>query len=146
MSGLRISLFGPPRFELHASLKAVQERKATALLVYLVVSAERHSRDALATMLWPKQSQSAARASLRHALWSLRKAGLGEIIEVEREKLGIHPPYWLDVIEFNQLINKHRQHGFWKMVSKSIISTVPSLPERLPRPHCSQRSKTARSA
>ena len=111
MSGLRISLLGPPHFELHGSLTAVQERKAIVLLVYLAVSSARHSRDALATMLWPKQSQSAARASLRHALWSLRKAGLGEIIDVEREKLGIHPPYWLDVIEFNQLLNKHRQHG-----------------------------------
>ena len=111
MAGLRIFLYGPPRFELDGSPSTIKERKAIALLVYLAVSATRHSRDALAAMLWPKQSQSAARASLRHALWSLKAAGLGETIDIEQDKIGIHPSYWLDVIEFNKRLNDHRQHG-----------------------------------
>lgn len=104
-------LFGPPCFEQDALLATIHERKAIALLVYLAVSGARHSRDTLATMFWPNQSQSRARASLRHALWSLKVAGLGDYLDLEHEKIGIHPPYWLDITEFNRLLEEHRQHG-----------------------------------
>lgn len=45
-----------------------------ALLAYLVVEADRpHRREALAALLWPDQTENAARQSLRQALYILRQ-------------------------------------------------------------------------
>ena len=78
MKAFKVFLFGPPRFELDGSIVSIQERKAIALWIYLALIGAHHSRDELATMFWPKQSQARARAALRHAIWSLRVAGLGD--------------------------------------------------------------------
>lgn len=50
-----------------------------ALLAYLVVEADRpHRREALATLLWPDQTDNAARQSLRQALYILRHTLSGD--------------------------------------------------------------------
>ncbi len=80
---------GPPRIELDGQPVILDTRKATALLAYLAVTGQRHSRDVLATLLYPETGQSRARATLRRTLSSL-KVGIGEPwLVVERELLAL---------------------------------------------------------
>jgi DNA-binding SARP family transcriptional activator len=75
-----------------------------ALIAYLAVTGQGHSRDALATLFWPEYDQSRARAGLRRALASLKK-GLGEgWLEVDRENVGLNreAELWLDVEAFQE--------------------------------------------
>ena len=74
MSQLSLYLFGPPRLELDGIPVHIPRRKAMALLAYLAVSSQSHSRDALATLLWPENDQSSARAELRRTLSVLNRA------------------------------------------------------------------------
>jgi len=54
MSRLALFLLGPPRIERDGVLINVDTRKAIALLAYLAVTHQRHSRDVLASLLWPE--------------------------------------------------------------------------------------------
>ena len=74
MSQLALHLLGPPRLELDGQVVQVSRRKAVALLAYLAVTGRCHSRDSIATLLWPELDQSTARARLRRALAALREA------------------------------------------------------------------------
>src|SRR6476619_315346 len=74
MSQLRTYLLGPFRVTRDdKSVIGFESDKMRALLAYLVVEADRpHRREALATLLWPDQTDNAARQSLRQALYILR--------------------------------------------------------------------------
>src|SRR3954467_15348607 len=76
MSQLRNNFFGP--FRVTRDDKTVlgfESDKMRALLAYLIVEADRpHPREALAALLWPDQTDTAARQSLRQALYVLRHA------------------------------------------------------------------------
>jgi predicted ATPase/DNA-binding SARP family transcriptional activator len=85
-------------------------RKASALLAYLAVTAQPHSRDALAALLWPEADQARGRASLRQAAFALRQAGLGAWLEPEGEQLALKPGYRLDVAEFRQHLARAAAH------------------------------------
>lgn len=113
MSGLSLRLLGSPRIERDGALVKVDTRKAIALLAYLAVTGERHTRDALATLLWPESSQSRARAALRRTLSALRKALGGEWLDVTREAIGLYleSNLQLDVAQFNELLADCGSHG-----------------------------------
>src|SRR5690349_18385820 len=91
MSRLALSLLGPPRIERDGMFIDVDTRKAIALIAYLAVTRQRHSRDALAALLWPEYDQSHARATLRRTLSTLNKALDGPWLEVDRETIGLNP-------------------------------------------------------
>jgi hypothetical protein len=74
MSRLALFLLGPPRIELDGEPIHIARRRAVALLAYLAVTAGSHSRDSLATLLWPEYDQSRARAALRRTLSELNSA------------------------------------------------------------------------
>lgn len=63
MAPLDFYLFGPPRLARAGQVIDISLRKALALLVYLAVTRQPHSRDALATLFWPENNQREARAS-----------------------------------------------------------------------------------
>jgi DNA-binding SARP family transcriptional activator len=91
MSRLALYLLGPPRIELDGEPVHISRRKVVALLAYLAVTETPHSRDALATLLWPERSQSRARAYLRRALSELNRT-LGEgFLTIDRETAGLDP-------------------------------------------------------
>ncbi|MFW6068382.1 MAG: AfsR/SARP family transcriptional regulator, partial [Chloroflexota bacterium] len=109
---LSINLFGPPTLAAGGQQVEISRRKAVALLCYLAVTGQKHSRDALAALFWPEASQRRARASLRSALWSLNKTPLEEWLRVEAETVSLHPnaPLDLDVAHFEALLAVPRQH------------------------------------
>jgi DNA-binding SARP family transcriptional activator len=113
MPQLNLFLLGPPRLEREGRSVEVDTRKAIALMAYLAVSGESHSRDALATLLWPDYDQTHARGALRRTLSALNKALAGAWLEVDRETIGLNPsaPLWLDVAEFQRRLKSCRSHN-----------------------------------
>jgi predicted ATPase/DNA-binding SARP family transcriptional activator len=113
VSRLMLHLLGPPRLELDGEPIHVSRRKAVALLAYLVVTGGSHSRDSLATLLWPEYDQSRARANLRRTL-SLLNRTLGEgWLTVDRETAGLDPDadLWRDVDQFRHLLAACEMHA-----------------------------------
>lgn len=118
MSHLALYLLGPPRIErLREGARdsepvQISRRKVVALLAYLAVTRTPHSRDALATLLWPERSQSRARAYLRRALSELNRT-LGQgFLTIDRETAGLDPSadLSLDVAVFRQLLTECETH------------------------------------
>src|SRR5690349_3357616 len=91
----KLILFGTPRLEYQGQPLAVPLRKALALLIYLAVTRQPHSRDALATLFWPEKNQSDARTTLRRTLYDLVQLlgpALGEqLLDIGPETIRLHP-------------------------------------------------------
>lgn len=112
MAQLAISLLGPPRVEVDNQPIEIRRRKAVALLAYLAVTAQPHSRDALAALLWPESSQRRAGASLRSALWALNKTTLENWLRVDAATAVLPPTDSLttDVVQFRELLTVPQAH------------------------------------
>jgi len=121
MSRLALYLLGPPRLELDGELVQISRRKAVALLAYLAVTGGHHSRDSLATLLWPEYDQSRARADLRRTLSVLNRTLGEEWLTADRETAVLSPDadpstgsgqaLWLDVDQFYHLLAACETHG-----------------------------------
>src|SRR5918998_4377435 len=112
VSRTTVSLLGAPRIEHDGEQIEVDTRKAIALVAYLAVTRGRHTRDALAGLLWPEYSQTRARAALRRTLSSLGKARAAGWLEADRESVGLdREGVWIDVDRFRELLAECRTHG-----------------------------------
>jgi DNA-binding SARP family transcriptional activator/Tfp pilus assembly protein PilF len=112
LSDPALFLFGAPRLERRGKPVQLDTRKALALVAYLGVTRARHSRDALATLLWGDYAQSRARAALRRTLSVLNSALGGEQLEIDRENIGLGPraALWIDVHEFQNRLAETGKH------------------------------------
>jgi DNA-binding SARP family transcriptional activator len=106
-------LLGSPRIERDDLPVEVDTRKAIALIAYLAVTGQSHSRDALAALLWPDADQASARAALRRTLSTLNKALAGEALDIDREAIGVRRDahLWVDVAEFRGHLAECQRHG-----------------------------------
>ena len=113
MSNLRIALLGAPEFELDGEQLKPGIRKNTALLAYLALNRENHTREALISLFWPDHDPSYARAGLRRNLSTLKKSLGGEHLVIERDTVGIDPEgdIELDVNQFRELACVWEQHN-----------------------------------
>jgi ABC-type transport system substrate-binding protein/DNA-binding SARP family transcriptional activator len=113
VSGLRVLLLGAPLLGGEDEPIRLDTRKNLALVAYLAVTGETHTREALVTLLWPDVDPSRARAGLRRNLSVLRKALHGEWLVVDRESVGTDPEadVWLDVAQFRELLGAWQGHG-----------------------------------
>ncbi|HEU5103218.1 MAG TPA: AAA family ATPase, partial [Roseiflexaceae bacterium] len=104
MASLRLSVFGPPRLAYHDQPIELNLRKALALVAYLAVSGQPHSRDALATLLWPESDGREGRSRLRRTLHRLTQAIGADVLDSGPETLRIsaHADLWLDSAAFRQ--------------------------------------------
>ena len=109
--GFRVELDGKP-------LTVFRTDKNRALLAYLALESEHsHRREALANLLWSDHNQSAARNSLRQAIYQLR-----QIIDLDSKiepHLLITPnevqfneasDYWIDATEFKNRLSTCQSH------------------------------------
>ena len=119
MTQLSLHLLGPPRLELDWTPIHIPRRKAMALLAYLAVTRQPHSRDSLAALLWPENDGSSARAGLRRMLSHLkRNLGDGWLV-ADRETVRLNtendPPtgksFRLDVAEFQVKLQLPESHN-----------------------------------
>lgn len=114
---LRCALLGEPQISRSDGTNlAARWRKELALLTYLAVESQQpHSRETLASLLWPDAPDTAARNALRVAITVLRDL-LGDsptpYLRATRTTLQFAPdsPYWLDVAIFDQHIAASRRH------------------------------------
>jgi predicted ATPase/DNA-binding SARP family transcriptional activator/TPR repeat protein len=91
---------------------SIQRRKDLALLIYLAVTSQPHSRDTLATIFWQEESQTLARSNLRKSLSRL-KALLGQnSLLVLQDQIALNPQLLdhLDVREFHSRYQQFRKH------------------------------------
>ncbi|GEM_PF-207625 len=112
MSELRLFLFGTPRLECDGTPVKLTRRKVTALLAYLAVTGQPHSREAIAALLWPDFDAPSAYAYLRNALWRLKQTPLADRVEVEQETLTFRQDEatWVDVARFEAALAARRAH------------------------------------
>ena len=73
MISLRLTFFGSPQIELNDRFVQLKNRKALALLAYLVLSKLPQSREKLMSVFWPEFSQERASANLRVTLHLIKK-------------------------------------------------------------------------
>jgi hypothetical protein len=113
MPKLSLHLLGAPRIILGDQAVDLDTRKAVALLAYLAVTGQRHTRDSLVAFLWPEYDQQRGRAALRRTLSTLKSAVGGYGLAIERESLGLDwsADIWVDVLRFKDLLGQTRNHG-----------------------------------
>jgi DNA-binding SARP family transcriptional activator len=114
---LALALLGPFEAALDGELaKGLKSDHLRALLAYLAVERSReHSREALASLLWPERLDRHALTALRCALSKLRLA-LGDprapspVLLVTRNSVQFNAAsdHWLDVAEFERLAGSGR--------------------------------------
>lgn len=109
---LLIHVLGPPQILRDGQPIAYERRKTLALLAYLAVAGGTHRRESLATLLWPEQDQTAARASLRRALAELTPS-LGPWLLADRETIGLADvaDVRVDLRELAAVLAAHQHDG-----------------------------------
>jgi predicted ATPase/DNA-binding SARP family transcriptional activator len=112
LASISLFLFGSPRLERDERPVHMDTRKALALLAYLVMSSQSHTRDTLATLLWPDYDQTNARAAFRRTLSTLNKALDMGTLKIERELVGINEQakIYVDVLRFLNLLAESHAH------------------------------------
>ena len=90
---LRVRLLGELQAEVDGESLAMPpaSRRAWALLAWLALHPGEHPRGAVAARFWPDVLDTSARASLRSALWELRRAlGERDALIAGRERIALH--------------------------------------------------------
>lgn len=80
--------------------------RATSLLAWLALNPGTHRRSAVAARFWPDVLDESARASLRSALWALRRRlgdGANGALVATRDRVGLVEEVWVDVLEAARL-------------------------------------------
>ncbi len=125
---LRIQLLGGMDVECDGEKLAVPSaRRSWSLLAYLALAPGPQSRGDIAARFWPDVLDSSARASLRSAVWSLRRA-LGEAGErfliVDRDHLGLvsGPELWVDALAFAELVQASREREAVELCAGELLA------------------------
>jgi DNA-binding SARP family transcriptional activator len=104
VGGLRVEVDGQDR-------TSPMHDRAASLLAWLAFNPGSHTRSAVAARFWPEVLDESARASLRSALWSLRRR-LGEdangALIATRERVGLSDDVWVDIAEAERLRSEGR--------------------------------------
>jgi DNA-binding SARP family transcriptional activator/predicted ATPase len=109
---LTICLFGAPEIVAQEQPLPLTNQKARALLFYLALTGQPHTRSHLATLLWSEYPGENGRRSLRSALFQLRRAlrtvHLEQAIEAEGDLLHFDAGHVnCDVTEFCRLLARN---------------------------------------
>ncbi len=102
---LRARLLGALEIELNGTaISSSPSQRPWALFAFLALASRPVGRGELAVRFWPDVLDQSARASLRSALWALRRQ-LGDALVVDGERVGLHDSQgiWIDVHEFDRL-------------------------------------------
>ena len=112
MSELQLYLFGEPQLLWQGRALHPDRRKAMALLAFLAMAEQRHSRDELAALLWPDLGQPRARAALRSTTYALTARAPGAWLQKDRATLALNRQAMrVDVHDFLALLSRSRAHS-----------------------------------
>ena len=87
---LAVRLFGSPTFSVGGRDIVCPSKKSVALIVFLLLTGKPHSRHSLASLLWGRRDEDAARNSLRVALHRLPPE-LARCLAIDRDAIGVAP-------------------------------------------------------
>ena len=109
---LALFLLGTPRLEQNGRLVPINRRKVMALLAYLAVTSQAHSREVLATLFWPDSDRQQAYGSLRRCLSLAKKAVGPELLEITRETVRLNPDtnVRIDEVELDHCLTAIQAH------------------------------------
>jgi DNA-binding SARP family transcriptional activator len=110
---LRARLLGGLEVELNGTaIDSPVTQRPWTLFAYLALASKPVSRSELANQFWPDVLDQSARASLRSALWALRRQ-LGEWLVVDGEHVGLRDggTVWIDAREFERLADSAPQEA-----------------------------------
>lgn len=105
---LRIHLLGTLQIICNGEPLHLPRRKVEALLAFLLLHPEAHSRDSLATLFWGDTSDEKARHSLRTGLATLRQHLGDDLLIANREQVQINPNFPIGV-DLHELLNFGRE-------------------------------------
>ncbi|MCE7982908.1 MAG: hypothetical protein DYG89_17125 [Caldilinea sp. CFX5] len=119
----KLYLLGVPRLECNGQPLTVTLRKALALLIYLAVTRQAHSRDALATLFWPEKDQQGARANLRRILYDLNQLLDAQLLTVGTETVSLQgdAPLGIDAVAFQQAAGAYLSSASARVVDDSAL-------------------------
>ena len=103
---LRARLLGALQVEHHGTVVTPSpSQRSWALFSYLALAGQSVTRAELASRFWPDVLDQSARASLRTALWTLRRELGDAAITVDGERVGLCSEHglWIDAVEFERL-------------------------------------------
>jgi DNA-binding SARP family transcriptional activator len=110
---LRIRLLGELAVETSSGpIELSGSWRARSLLAWLALNPGSHQRADLAARFWPEVLDSSARASLRNAIWAIRRS-LGtegsDAVLATRERVGLDGPrVWIDATAFREHLKNER--------------------------------------
>jgi len=112
MYAIELRFLGPPQIMRDGQPVTVQRRKSLALLAYLAVSQQGHTRDELATLLWPDLDQSHGHMVLRSVLADLHRTLGAELLSLsgDRVTLCCGPDITVDVLRFRAFVTQAAEH------------------------------------
>ena len=113
MHQLALHFFGTPRVELDGAPVTIHRLKAVALLAYLAVTCQVHSRDVLATLFWQDSDPVHAHDNLRNCVAELHRALAGNWLVADRLYVALPASQvlWVDVHHFRDLLATNTTHG-----------------------------------
>src|SRR5438477_6178348 len=124
---LRLRLLGEMALEVDGrAIPLPDSGRARALLAWLALNPGPHPRSRLAARFWPDVLDSSARASLRSAMWSLRRA-LGEAGErhlaATRDRVGLQDVE-VDALEFEELVRRRELREAMAMGDGQLLAGI----------------------
>ncbi len=90
MTVLKLCWLGPPLIEYEGRPVHLEMRKALALLAYISLAPQSPTRETLAALFWSEFDQHHALANLRRCLSSLARDLPAGVLEIGRERIGLH--------------------------------------------------------
>jgi DNA-binding SARP family transcriptional activator len=103
---LRVRVLGPLEVELDGAIvPSPSSQRPWRVFAYVALAPRPVARAELANAFWPDVLDASARASLRSALWALRKS-VGDRLVVDGERVGLREDdgeLWVDARDFEQL-------------------------------------------
>jgi DNA-binding SARP family transcriptional activator len=100
---LRLRLVGEIGAEIDGTSRPLPAGRPRALLAWLALRPGPQPRTTVASVFWPDVLDDSARASLRSALWTLRRALGEDALVATRDRVGLAPDTWVDVLEADRL-------------------------------------------
>lgn len=105
---LRVRLVGEVAAEVDGAARPLPPGRPLSLLGWLALNPGAHPRAEVAPRFWPDVLDESARASLRSALWTLRRSLGDEALVATRDRVGLARDAWVDVLEADRLRNEGR--------------------------------------
>jgi DNA-binding SARP family transcriptional activator len=101
--------------------------RARSLLAWLALHPGEHPRGDVAARFWPDVLDSSARASLRNAVWALRRAlgaDAGEALVATRAHVGLRgpPAVWVDVAAFGEAFAQGRLESALELARGELLA------------------------